>query len=91
MTNLLIQDAEEEIKRADHLLYISLKYTRTRDIVKNIIVRLIAAFDLAIMAILEDANSKKKLYNVSDNWNDNNIFNIHLKFLFYIHGNITDA
>ncbi len=35
--------AKEEIKRADHLMYVSLKYTRTVDILKSIIERLINA------------------------------------------------
>ena len=43
---------EEELKRADHLVYVSLKYTRTCDIMKNAIKRLIAAFQLVIHKFL---------------------------------------
>ena len=39
---------EEELKRADHLIYVTLKYTRTVDVMKNIIKRFISAFDLAV-------------------------------------------
>lgn len=68
MTKLLLQDAGEEIKRAEHLLFISLKYTRTRDVMRNIIVRLIAAYDLIILAILESSKSKKKLDEIPESW-----------------------
>jgi hypothetical protein len=67
MTNLLIQDAKEELKRADHMLYISLKYTRTCDVMRNIIARLIAAFDLAILAILEMLKETGKIVDIPDN------------------------
>jgi len=44
--------AHEELKRADHLIYVSLKYTRTVDVIKNIIERLISAFDYSIETLL---------------------------------------
>lgn len=48
-----IEDSkEEELKRADHLLYVTLKYTRTVDVMKNIIKRLISAFDFAVTETL---------------------------------------
>ena len=37
--------AINELKRAEHLLYVSLKYTRTVDVIRSIIDRLIASFD----------------------------------------------
>ena len=43
-----LDEAKEEIKRADHLIYISLKYTKTVDVIKITIQRLINAFDFAI-------------------------------------------
>ncbi len=55
-----INDAKDEIKRADHLIYVSLKYTRTCDIIQNIFKRLVAAYDHAIMASLEQAKEKGK-------------------------------
>ena len=42
----------EELKRADHLIYVSLKYTRTVDVIKSIIKRLINAFDYGIDSLL---------------------------------------
>ena len=39
---------EEELKRADHLIYVTLKYTRTVDVMRNIIKRLISAIDFTV-------------------------------------------
>ncbi len=40
----MIEDLEDsalqELKRADHLIYVTLKYTRTVDVIKNTIKRL---------------------------------------------------
>lgn len=49
-------NAEQELKRSDHLIYVTLKYTRTVDVIKNTIKRLIAAFDFAITDLLEYFN-----------------------------------
>jgi hypothetical protein len=50
--NPFLEEADEELKRADHLLYVSLKYTRTVDIIKSIVERLINTFDFSIEAML---------------------------------------
>jgi|TARA_Y100000310_G_scaffold186269_1_gene186402 hypothetical protein len=57
----LENDAKAELKRADHLLYVTLKYTRTADIIKSIISRLLFALDFAIADILEKLKEKKKI------------------------------
>ncbi len=54
-------EANEELKRADHLIYVSLKYTRTVDVIKNIIERLINAYDFAIAAILKKLEEEGKI------------------------------
>ena len=53
-----IKEAKDEIKRADHLIYVSLKYTRTCDIILNIFKRLVAAYDSAILASLEKSKEQ---------------------------------
>jgi len=53
-----LDDAREELKRVDHLIYVSLKYTRTVDVLLNVIKRLIDAYDFAIDAILKYAQEK---------------------------------
>lgn len=57
-------NAKSELKRADHLINVSLKYTRTVDVIKHIVQRLIAAIDFGMDVLLEDAKDKKKLATV---------------------------
>ena len=45
--------AMEELKRADHLIFVSLKYTRTVDVLKHVIERLINCIDHIFLALLE--------------------------------------
>jgi hypothetical protein len=54
-------EAKDELKRADHLLYVSLKYTRTVDVIKNIIERLINALEFTIGDLLTYAKDKKMI------------------------------
>ena len=61
MNDSLIDQAKEELKRADHSIYISLKYTRTVDIIKSVITRLINAADFAILQLLYQLKEKKKI------------------------------
>ena len=60
----LAETAREELKRADHSIYVSLKYTRTVDIIKNTIKRLISAFDLALLDVCEHLKTKRKLKSI---------------------------
>jgi hypothetical protein len=50
---VFLEDAREELKRADHLIYVSLKYTRTVDVIKNLIERLINCLDFMIEGLLD--------------------------------------
>ena len=50
----------EEMKRAEHLIYVSLKYTRTVDIMKHIIDRMINASDCIIETLFKYAKKKRK-------------------------------
>ena len=59
-----INEANEEMKRADHLLFVTLKYTRTTDVIKNAIGRLVNAFDNAVIHALEVLKKKKKLKEI---------------------------
>jgi effector-binding domain-containing protein len=54
-------EAKDELKRADHLLYVSLKYTRTVDVIRNIVERLINALEFTINDLLEYAKQKKMI------------------------------
>ncbi len=57
-------EAIEELKRADHLIFVSLKYTRTVDVIKNVIERLINCFDCIIGALLKKQISDEKLEEI---------------------------
>lgn len=48
MIEELEESALEQLKRADHLIYVTLKYTRTADVIKNVIKRLINAYDFSV-------------------------------------------
>ena len=48
-----LTDAKEELKRVDHLIYVSLKYTRTADIFINTISRMIDAYNHMFDALLK--------------------------------------
>jgi len=57
-------DAIQELKRADHLLYVTLKYTKTIDVIKNVIRRLINSCDYSIIDIMEWLKSKNKIEEI---------------------------
>jgi len=59
-----LEDAKEEIKRVDHLFYVSLKYTRTVDMMRKMIERLISTFDYGMLSLLKYAKTKKKINEI---------------------------
>ena len=59
-----LYNARAELKRADHLISVSLKYTRTVDVIKHIIQRLIAAMEFGMETLLKKAKAQKKLVEV---------------------------
>lgn len=61
-----LTEANNEIKRADHLIYVSLKYTRTVDVIKNIIQRIINAYDLIITAMLKKFQDEGKIESIPE-------------------------
>jgi len=61
---------EEIIKEkisADHLLYVSLKYTKTCDVMVNLLLRWKNMIEIAMNEILKHAKKKKKISSVSEN------------------------
>ena len=61
MTQESLQSAMQELKRADHSIAVSLKYTRTVDVIKSIIERLINTVSFAFDALLVHAKTQKRL------------------------------
>jgi len=62
-----LNEAREELKRADHLLYVSLKYTRTVDVIKSLIDRLINCLERLIDTLLAYAQDKKSIKDMPTN------------------------
>ncbi len=60
-----LQLAVQELKRADHSIAVSLKYTRTVDVIKSIIERLINTIGLLLDALVAHAKAQKKIAEVS--------------------------
>jgi len=54
-------EAGEELKRLEHIIYVSLKYTRTVDVIINALNRLVDVFNLIIEAFLEKAKTEDKI------------------------------
>jgi hypothetical protein len=59
-----LEEAKEELKRADHLIFVSLKYTRTCDVLKHIIERLINCIDFSFTGLLEHMKEQGKVEEV---------------------------
>ncbi len=62
-----MEDIIQEKISADHLLYVSLKYTKTCDVIMNLIIRWRRMIETSIEKILEHAKKKKKIASVSTN------------------------
>ena len=61
------EEAVQELKRVDHLFWVSLKYTRTVDVIKHVIERQISCMSFGLEAILKYAKEKKIITNIPSN------------------------
>lgn len=59
--------AVQELKRVDHLFWVSLKYTRTVDVIKHVIDRLISCIGLGLESLLKHAKEKKLIVLIPEN------------------------
>lgn len=59
-----MEEIIQEKISADHLLYVSLKYTKTCDVIKNLILRWTIMIEKSIESILIHAKKKKKISEV---------------------------
>ncbi|MEM2121172.1 MAG: hypothetical protein QXU20_00745 [Candidatus Woesearchaeota archaeon] len=55
-----LKEAYQELKRAEHSLFVSLKYTRTIEVMSSIITRLVSFYDNLIDALIEIKSKKDK-------------------------------
>ena len=60
-------NAVQELKRVEHLFWVSLKYTRTVDVIKHVIDRLINCIGFGLEAILKYAKEKKLVTSIPAN------------------------
>ena len=57
----MLEEIIKEKTSADHLLYVSLKYTKTCDVILNLILRWKSMIEICFDAILEKAKKQKKI------------------------------
>ena len=62
-----MEEIIQEKISADHLLYVSLKYTKTCDVIVNLILRWQKMIDISIDEILKHAKKRKKISFVPTN------------------------
>jgi len=61
-----LEYAKEELKRIDHLIYVTLKYTRTVDVFVSIIERMINAYNFIVEALLKKAEEEGHIFDLPD-------------------------
>ena len=62
-----MEDIIQEKISADHLLYVSLKYTKTCDVIINLLIRWRKMIETSINEILKHAKKKKKIPSIPSN------------------------
>ncbi len=62
-----MEEIIQEKISADHLLYVSLKYTKTCDVIVNLIIRWRKMIERSIGAILKHAKKRKKISSIPSN------------------------
>ncbi|MBI3623175.1 hypothetical protein HY212_03815 [Candidatus Pacearchaeota archaeon] len=62
-----MEEIIQEKISADHLLYVSLKYTKTCDVIINLLIRWKEMIDLSIEALLKHAKKRKKISSIPTN------------------------
>ena len=62
-----MEEIIQEKISADHLLYVSLKYTKTCDVIMNLLLRWKKMIETSIDEILKHAKKKKKISSISPN------------------------
>ena len=56
--------AIDELKRVDHLVYVSLKYTRTVDVIKSILDRMVSSFEFILDGLLQKCDEKGLIFEI---------------------------
>jgi len=64
----MIGEAKQELKRADHLIFVSLKYTRTMDVLDSVVKRLVSTMELIVETLLQWLLKKKKIKEIPESY-----------------------
>lgn len=59
-----LEEAKNEIRRVDHIIFISLKYARTCEVIMNAIQKLISCYDYGILSLLKKLEKEKKIKHI---------------------------
>lgn len=62
-----LKDAKKQLKRLDHSVYVSLKYTRTVDVLKSIVNRMVNTINPLLDSLLEKAKREGKINEIPAN------------------------
>ncbi|MFH2020828.1 MAG: hypothetical protein ABIJ34_05410 [archaeon] len=62
-----LENAKEELKRIDHLIYVTLKYTRTVDVLISVVERIINCYEFLIESLVKKAMHDGKLEELPGN------------------------
>lgn len=57
-------EGREELKRVEHIIYVSLKYTRTTDVLRNAILRFVSFFDIMFEGYMVNALEKELITKI---------------------------
>ncbi len=60
-----IFEGREELKRVEHIIYVSLKYTRTTDVLNNALMRLVSFYDFMVEGYLIHALENEKISKIA--------------------------
>tara|TARA_Y100000310_G_C20327709_1_gene643766 strand:+ start:185 stop:640 length:456 start_codon:yes stop_codon:yes gene_type:complete len=66
----MISDAKHELKRADHLIFVSLKYTRTMDVLESTVKRLIGSIEFGLEYLLGWLLEKGKIKEIPNSYKE---------------------
>jgi hypothetical protein len=57
-------EGREELKRVEHIIYVSLKYTRTTDVLRNAVLRFVSFFDIMFEGYMVQALEKELITKI---------------------------
>ena len=63
--NHYLHATQESLKRFEHIIYVSLKYTRTTDVLRSALQRVIEIYDILIEGYLKKALKEEKISKIS--------------------------